>query len=104
VQVRSITCSARKSSGSNTSKFVTAVPQCLEYQYTITSFGPVTLRIVSTSGRVVKNIVNKYQGAGSYNVKCDGKDERGRNVVSGVYLYQLITPKATITGTINLIR
>jgi hypothetical protein len=34
-------------------------------------------------------LVNKFQEAGIYRIKWDGKDRFGQDVPSGVYFYQL---------------
>jgi len=37
----------------------------------------------------VRTLVDKLQKGGRYEVSWDGKDERGREVGSGIYFYQL---------------
>jgi hypothetical protein len=51
---------------------------------------PVTLRIYSITGQLVKTLVNESQPAGYYNVKWNGKDDNGKEVSSGTYIYRII--------------
>jgi len=52
-----------------------------------------SLRIYNLSGRLVKTLVDGKQSAGYYAVSWNGKDERGINVASGAYLYELKAKK-----------
>ncbi|RMF56604.1 MAG: choice-of-anchor D domain-containing protein [Calditrichaeota bacterium] len=49
----------------------------------------VKLAVYDLLGRKVKTLVNKSLTPGEYQVQWDGKDENGKPVVSGVYLYRL---------------
>jgi len=49
----------------------------------------VELCLYNTLGRKVRTLVQGNQAAGSHQVSWDGKDQTGRPVPSGVYLYQL---------------
>jgi flagellar hook assembly protein FlgD len=40
-------------------------------------------------GQLVNHLVNEDMNPGIHNVVWNGKDENGRNVSSGVYLYRL---------------
>ena len=46
----------------------------------------VTIGVYEPSGRLVRNLVNRVQPANRYVVTWDGRDERGREVASGMYL------------------
>jgi hypothetical protein len=54
--------------------------------------GAVTLRIYDVAGRLVRTLVDGPQAAGQKTVTWNGKDDRGRSVVSGVYFYRLEAP------------
>ena len=54
----------------------------INYQLTVNSF--VTLNIYDVNGRLVKELVNKKQSAGSYEVNFDGS-----GLPSGTYIYRL---------------
>jgi uncharacterized delta-60 repeat protein len=49
----------------------------------------VKLVIFDVQGRAVRTLVNQSQQAGRYAITWDGRNERGEQVGSGVYLYQL---------------
>ena len=50
---------------------------------------PVELTIYNVAGQRVKRLVRAVQEAGYYQVSWKGRDEKGRPVGSGVYLYRL---------------
>ena len=50
----------------------------------------VILAVYDLLGREVKTLVNENKSPGAYTVTWDGTDDRGRAVVSGVYLYRLV--------------
>ncbi|MDZ7339943.1 MAG: Ig-like domain-containing protein [candidate division KSB1 bacterium] len=56
---------------------------------------PVRLEIFDILGKRVRTLVNESQNGGFYQVRWDGKDDHGRDVASGIYLYKLIA------GTFN---
>ena len=51
--------------------------------------GAVRLRVYDLAGRVVATLVDGRRDAGRYEVVWDGRDDGGRAVSSGVYLYLL---------------
>ncbi|MFQ5865510.1 MAG: choice-of-anchor D domain-containing protein, partial [bacterium] len=50
----------------------------------------VQLRIYNLLGKLVRVLVDEHRFAGQYIVEWNGKDEHGRFVASGIYLYQLV--------------
>jgi hypothetical protein len=50
----------------------------------------IKLTVFDLSGRVVTNLVNKNITAGTHHTIWNGKDNKGRQVSSGVYLYTLM--------------
>ncbi|MGB7061404.1 MAG: FlgD immunoglobulin-like domain containing protein [Candidatus Zixiibacteriota bacterium] len=48
-----------------------------------------TLRIYNILGEEVRTLLDEQRGAGNYQVVWDGKDDRGKEVASGIYLYRL---------------
>lgn len=58
-------------------------------EYDIPHTEQVTLRIYDTLGREVRTLVNARQPAGFHQVVWDGRNQQGRMVGSGVYLYTL---------------
>jgi len=53
--------------------------------FTLKNAGPVTVRIYSLEGRLVKTLVNEVAAAGSHEVRWNGTDNTGRAVPSGMY-------------------
>jgi len=49
----------------------------------------VTLQMFNIQGQFIRSLVNASQSTGRYSVIWDGKDELGRSVSSGVYVYRL---------------
>ncbi|NUM80652.1 T9SS type A sorting domain-containing protein, partial [bacterium] len=60
-------------------------------RYNLKENTKVTLTIYNTLGQVVKALVDKEETAGIKNISWDGKDEHGKQVASGVYIYKLKT-------------
>ena len=48
-----------------------------------------TLKIYNILGEEVKTLIDEWQTRGNYRVIWDGKDKFGKEVASGIYLYQL---------------
>jgi hypothetical protein len=61
-----------------------------QISYQISEAGDVTLTIYSALGQQVRHLVQTHQKPGDYRLSWDGKDEHGRNVSSGIYLYRLV--------------
>ncbi|MFH1680902.1 MAG: FlgD immunoglobulin-like domain containing protein [Candidatus Eisenbacteria bacterium] len=57
--------------------------------YEVAGPAPVEITIYSIQGRAVRTFVEGTRAPGRYQVVWDGRDERGENVGSGVYLYRL---------------
>ena len=51
--------------------------------------GYVELTVYDLAGRRVKTLVAGHVTAGNHEVSWHGRDEGGKRVASGVYLYQL---------------
>ncbi|RMG66714.1 MAG: T9SS C-terminal target domain-containing protein, partial [Calditrichaeota bacterium] len=60
--------------------------------YDIPEATDVQLVIFNALGQRVRLLVHARQQAGRYRVQWDGRDEQGRSVASGIYIYQLHTP------------
>ena len=58
-------------------------------KYQISQASVVTLKIFNLLGQQVRTLVNKQQVAGAYTARWDGKDDFGRQVASGIYIYQI---------------
>jgi len=66
---------------------------------------PVTLTIYDASGRLVRKLLNSGPGlAGRNEAVWNGRDDSGRQVSSGVYLYRLETPNHSGQGRMTLVK
>jgi hypothetical protein len=52
----------------------------------------VRLDVFDVAGRLVRTLAGGRLAAGEHAITWDGRDERGRRVASGIYLYRLATP------------
>jgi flagellar hook assembly protein FlgD len=50
----------------------------------------VRLQVTDVNGRTVRTLVDGGVPAGRHYIGWDGRDERGREVASGVYFYNVI--------------
>jgi len=57
--------------------------------YTIGASSLVKLDIYNVSGQLVRTLVDGYQEQGRHTAVWDGRDESGKKVSAGVYLYRL---------------
>jgi subtilisin family serine protease len=64
----------------------------------------VSLKIYNMLGQVVKTVFEGQLPAGRYELSWDGKDERGAQVASGLYLYQLKTGQGTVSRKMILLK
>ena len=64
----------------------------------------VSLKIYNTVGQLIKTLVEKTQAGGIHTINWDGKDELGRDVTSGVYLYQLKSENSSENRKMLLVR
>jgi hypothetical protein len=53
--------------------------------FTVRNSGPVSVRIYSLEGRLVKTLKDDYTQAGTHEVRWNGTDNGGRHVPSGMY-------------------
>lgn len=59
--------------------------------YRLPAASPVKLTVYDVLGRVVRTLVDKVQQPGVHRVRFEGRDDHGRTLPSGVYLYRLAT-------------
>jgi photosystem II stability/assembly factor-like uncharacterized protein len=56
------------------------------FSFRVTGTNPVTARIYSPAGRLVRTILNGTSAAGEFTAVWDGADDHGRQVPAGVYI------------------
>jgi subtilisin family serine protease len=66
--------------------------------------GPVTLRIYSAHGSVVKTLVNGRLEPGAYRARWDGTGDHGSRLASGVYLYRLESGGKSLSRKMTLLQ
>ena len=64
----------------------------------------IELHIYNINGQVVRDLVNNNLSGGLHSVRWDGKDNYGRVVASGIYLYRLKSSSEQITKRLMLIK
>ncbi len=66
--------------------------------------GQTRLFIFDLRGMVVRRLLGDFLDAGYHSILWDGRDTEGRKAGSGVYLYRLETPTATLERKMLLVR
>ena len=66
--------------------------------------GPARLRVYDAGGRCVRTLVSEPLPAGRYVSTWDGRDDLGRTVANGLYLYRLQTGDRSLTAKAVLLR
>ena len=72
--------------------------------YEITTGGQVALRVYNAAGQRVRELYHGYRPPGRYRAMWDGCDDRGAELASGVYLWELRVGGAAVRRTLTLIR
>ncbi len=67
-------------------------------------FTHVTLKIYNILGQHVRTLVDEPKQAGNYKVTWDGNDDKGKNLVSGIYFYQLTAGNYKQTKKMTLLK
>lgn len=62
-----------------------------EINYKIATVSNVQLTIYNQLGQRVRTLVNERQPVGPYQIRWDGRNDKGESVASGVYLYKLVS-------------
>ncbi len=75
-----------------------------EIFWTLGAATEVSLTIHDTSGRRVRSLVSGALGVGAHSAVWDGRDDQGRAVASGVYLYRLVTKDHDDSKRLSLVR
>jgi hypothetical protein len=73
-------------------------------KFYIPNTSDVSIKIYDIMGREVVTLINQQTTAGYHNVYWNGKNSRGENVASGVYLYRLTAGNFSETKKMNLLK
>ena len=73
-------------------------------RFALPQSGEVELAVFNLAGQQVATLVQGQWEAGSYAVRWDGRDEGGKGLASGVYLYRLRAGKQVETRKLALVR
>ncbi len=76
----------------------------VSYQLSAVSPLHTTLKIYDILGQQIRKLVEKEQGPGFYNIRWDGKDDKGKEVASGVYFCRLQNGDLVATKKLLLLR
>ena len=60
-----------------------------QISFALPAAGEISLKVYNVNGDEVRRLASGVQSAGQHSVMWDGKDNRGKAVVSGIYFYRL---------------
>lgn len=84
------------------------VPNPLHQQTTISyqlaSPANVSLKVYNINGQLIKTLASEFKPAGYHSVAWDGKDNAGKKVVAGVYLYRMDAGGYSETRKLTVLR
>ncbi len=72
--------------------------------YQVFSPGNVSLRVFDLRGSHVRTLIDERTEVGRFSAQWDGTDTQGRIVASGVYVYELQTPRNTSSRRMVLLK
>lgn len=77
--------------------------------YQLAEDAEIAIRIYNTSGKIVKTLFSGHQASGYYIIRSkaaywDGRNEFGETAASGVYIYELVTPKTKHTKRLVILK
>ncbi|MFQ5602996.1 MAG: S8 family serine peptidase [bacterium] len=73
-------------------------------QFQIPEASQVILKVYNILGKEIRTLTNAPYAAGSYSLRWDGRDAQGRQVASGIYLYQIIAGEFVQVRKMSLLR
>ncbi|HIL08410.1 MAG TPA: T9SS type A sorting domain-containing protein, partial [Candidatus Latescibacteria bacterium] len=72
--------------------------------YEVSEQGSVTLRVYNASGQRVRDLFRGYRDVGRYRATWDGRDDAGKEIASGVYVWELRGGGQMVRRMVTLIR
>jgi hypothetical protein len=73
-------------------------------RYQLPKTTQVVLKIYNTSGQEVRTLLNARQSVGMNSVVWDGRDQFGKEVSSGIYIYRLQTGESIQSRKLSFVR
>jgi len=73
-------------------------------KYQLASPGVVSLKIYNLRGQELRTLVAAFQNSGNHEIRWDGRDDFGKAVASGVYLYRLQAGEHLAVKKLTLLR
>jgi len=73
-------------------------------RYSVPEQGDIKLEVFDITGKLVRTLVNTFRLSGNYETVWNGRDDRGMNVPSGVYIYKLQAGKFSESKKMLLIK
>jgi len=73
-------------------------------RFSLKEAAPVRITIYNVKGQAIRQLVQDNLAAGNHRVIWNGKDNNGRSVSSGVYLYRMETPAYSRTLKMMLMK
>ena len=73
-------------------------------EFTTTTEGHVEVAVFDLLGQRVRTLTGEQRIAGTHQLRWDGRDQRGRRVATGIYLYRLTTTDRILTRKMLLLR
>jgi len=75
-----------------------------EIRFHVPAAGPVLLTIHDVRGRIVREVANGRRDAGDYSLLWDGRNDRGEEVIGGIYFVTLETTGKVLRDKVVLVR
>ena len=72
--------------------------------YSVMAKEKVKLKVYDLTGRVVKTLVDNVQEPAYYNIRWDGRDDKGKRLASGIYFYRIEVGEFRNTKKMILLR
>jgi len=72
--------------------------------YQLAEVGQVRLHIYNVLGQEVRRLVQEEQEAGYYRAAWDGRDNSGRGLSTGVYIYRMTAGRYVATEKMMLLK
>lgn len=72
--------------------------------FSLKSYGQASLKVYNTAGQLVRTIIDEPLPPGRYVANWDGKNEKGAQAASGIYLYRITNGEFSDTKKMTLIR